>query len=200
LLAVVVFVGLGFWYMSYVESVTYLQTDNAKVTAKFYTVNPTVGGKLVRLNMAEGGYVTKDEVIARVENGPYIRSPIDGQVIKCDAVLDQTVSPQTQIAVIADVSKIYVGANIEETQIAKIKEGQDVTVNLDTYPGKKFKGHVEEIDQVTQTALSGNQTSFTTSGTYTKVTQLIPVKIYLDEDLNLENMIGTNGAVKIKIK
>ncbi len=42
--------------------------------------------------------------------------------------------------------------------------------------------------------------SFTTSGTYTKVTQLIPVKIRLVENLNLADIIGTNATVKIRIK
>ena len=71
---------------------------------------------------------------------------------------------------------------------------------LDAYPGRRFKGHVEEIDQVTQSALSGNMTSFSTSGTYTKVTQLIPVRIDLDEDVALEGLIGTNATVKIKVR
>ena len=43
-------------------------------------------------------------------------------------------------------------------------------------------------------------TSFTTSGTYTKVTQLIPVKIKLLDDIDLADIIGTNATVKIRIK
>lgn len=42
--------------------------------------------------------------------------------------------------------------------------------------------------------------SFTTSGSYTKVTQLLPVKIKLVEDVDLTPIIGTNSTVKIRIR
>ena len=48
--------------------------------------------------------------------------------------------------------------------------------------------------------LTGSATSFTTSGTYTKVTQLIPVKIKLLDNVDLADIIGTNATVKIRIK
>ncbi len=198
--AVVIVIGLSVWYGFYWQSNTYFSTENAKVTANLYTITPTTAGKLVKLNVKEGAAVRENEVLARVENGPFLKSPVDGQVVKSDVVLNQVVSPSNAIAVIAEGDNIYVGANIEETDIAKIKTGQSVTVMLDAYPGRRFKGHVEEIDQVTQSALSGNMTSFSTSGTYTKVTQLIPVRIDLDEDVALEGLIGTNATVKIKVR
>lgn len=198
--AAVIIIGLSVWYWFYWQSNTYFSTENAKVTAKLYTITPTTSGKLVKLNVKEGGAVRENEVLARVENGPFLKSPVDGQVVKSDVVLNQVVSPSNAVAVIADNANIYVGANIEETGIAKIKTGQSVTVTLDAYPGRKFKGRVGEIEQVTQSALSGNMTSFSTSGTYTKVTQLIPVRIDLDEDVALEGLIGTNATVKIKVR
>ena len=141
-----------------------------------------------------------DEVIGRVENGPYLKSPVDGEVVKCGAVLNQLVSPTSVVAVVADTSQLYVGANIEETDIGKIQEGQEVDVSLDAYPGQKFPGRVSRIEPVTQTALTGNAMSYSTSGTYTKVTQLIPVRITLDGAVDLADIIGTNATVKIKIR
>jgi multidrug resistance efflux pump len=88
---------------------------------------------------------------------------------------------------------------VEETNILNIHTGQSVTVSLDAY-GKNFAGYVEDVNTITSAKLSGSATSFTTSGTYTKVTQLIPVKIKLDDDINLSDIIGTNATVKIRIK
>jgi multidrug resistance efflux pump len=88
---------------------------------------------------------------------------------------------------------------VEETNILKIHEGQSVTVSLDAY-GREFDGYVADVNSVTSTALSGSATSFTTSGTYTKVTQLIPVKIKLGDNVDLTDIIGTNATVKIRIK
>ena len=198
--AVLIMIGLGVWYYLYWEGSNYFSTENAKVTAQMYSVAPTTAGKLVKYTIEQGSMVKENEVIGRVENGSYLKSPINGKVVKSNATLNQIVSPTSAVAVIADTNNIYVGANIEETDIIKIKEGQEVTVELDAYPGKKFKAHVSEIDQTTQTAVSGNATSFSTSGTYTKVTQLIPIKIKIDNDISLDGLIGTNATIKIKIR
>lgn len=200
IIAVIIMAGVGTWYYSYWQSNNYFTTDNSKVTTKFYTITSPTSGKLIKLSISEGSFVKENEVIARVEDGPYMKSPINGQVVQSNVTLNQVLSPTTVVAVIADTNKAYIGANIEESDIKKIKEGQEVSIKLDAYPGKQFKGHVQEITQITQTAISGNATSFSTSGTYTKVTQLIPVKIVIDENVNLGELIGTNSTVKIKIR
>lgn len=200
ILAAVLFIGVGVWYYFNWQGTHYFSTENAKIAADLRTVTPLSSGRIVRLNVSEGSTVKENEVLGRLQNGSYIRSPIAGQVVKLNLVLNQIVSPTVAAAVIADTNDIYVGANIEETDIVKIKEGQEVTVQLDAYPGKKFKGHVKEIDKVTQAALTGNTMNFSTSGTYTKVTQLIPVKIAVDDNVNLNGLIGTNSNVKIRIR
>ncbi len=188
----------GMYY--YVDANLYFKTNNAKVTVKNYAISPATQGRLVKYTVSEGSAVKENEIIGRVENGSYLKSPVDGEVLKSNVTLNQMVSPATTVCVIGETGNIYVGVNIEETDIKKIKEGQTVKVQLDAYPGKTFKGHVSSIDPVTQTALSANQTSFTTSGTYTKTTQLIPIKVALDDDVDLSGIIGTNAAVKIKVK
>lgn len=200
ILALLIMTGVGVGYYYYWEDNNYFTTENAKVTADLRTVMPLSSGRLVKLNVSEGSTVLENDVIGRLQNGSYLRSPINGQVVKLNVVLNQMVSPAAAVAVIADTSNIYVGANIEETDIVKIKEGQSVTLELDAYPGKQFKAHVKEINKVTQNALTGNAMSFSTSGTYTKVTQLIPIKITIDDNISLDGLIGTNSTVKIKIR
>lgn len=200
IIGIAIMIGVGVWYYFYWQGNNYFTTENSKVTAELRTVMPLSSGRVVKLNISEGSMVKENEVIGRLQNGSYLRSPINGQVVKSNIILNQMVSPSLVAAVIADTSNIYVGANVEETDIIKIKEGQEVTVKLDAYPGKSFKGHVEEINKVTQAALSGNATSFSTSGTYTKVTQLIPIKIIIDDSVNLDGLIGTNSTVKIRIR
>lgn len=199
-IACLIMMGLGAWYYYHWQGNNYFETENAKVTAELRKVMPLSSGRLVKLNISEGSLVKENDVIGRLQNGSYLRSQINGEVVECSVILNQMLSPTVTAAIIADTNNIYVGANIEETDIVKIKEGQEVTVQLDAYPGKSFKGHVKGIDKVTQSALSGNMTSFSTSGTYTKVTQLIPVKIVIDDNVNLGGLIGTNSTVKIKIR
>lgn len=125
-------------------------------------------------------------------------SSIDGTVVQSDYKQDQLVSPETALAVVADTSNMYIGVNIEETQINKIKVGQSVTVVIDAYKGKSFQGVVREINNTTQTYFAGTS-SFTTSGTYTKVTQLIPVKVFIENTEMLPMKLGMNATVKINL-
>ena len=200
ILAVLIMAGVGYAYYYYMDANTYFKTDNAKVSVQLYNITPTAPGKLVKFTVSEGSKVSENEIIGRVENGSYLRAPISGEVLKSDVTLNQLVAPTTVVAVIGDTDNIYIGVNIEETDITKIQLNQEVKVDLDAYPGKTFKGFVSEITPVTQNALSGNMTSFSTSGTYTKTTQLLPIKVKISEDVKLNGIIGTNATVKIKIK
>lgn len=197
IVAVVLACSTGYYFFS--KSINYFTTDNAKVTAKMYSIAPVTSGKILEWNVKLGDLVKKDEILGRQEVLPYITSPIDGTVVKNDVIENQTVGPTSQLAVVADTSNMYIGVNIEETNIAKISVGQEVKVKIDAYSGKTFKGKVTEIDNTTQTYFSGTS-SFSTSGTYTKVTQLVPVKVSIENEENLPMTLGMNAEVTIKLK
>ncbi|HUW64549.1 MAG TPA: efflux RND transporter periplasmic adaptor subunit [Spirochaetia bacterium] len=211
--------GLG-WY--FYQSVNFFSTDNAQVTADMITVIPQVAGKLTSWNVNVGDSVKAGQVLGTqdvstmvtstatnpqtlanaagsiIENAE-IRSPIDGEVVQNDVISGQVVSPSTDLATIADTSHFYILANIEETSILRIKQGQAVDIHIDAYPHRDFQGYVETIEPATQTAFSPLP-NLNTSGTYSKVTQLIPVKIEMADVGNLELMLGMNAEVKIHVR
>jgi multidrug resistance efflux pump len=193
---------IGGIYVTYSiwEDANYFVTENAKVNTKLASIVATAPGKLIEYNVEQGSMVKEDDIIGKIENSAYLKSPITGQVVKSNVDLNQMITPQAVIAVVADIDDIYIAANIEETGITKIAKDQSVTVYLDAYPGKSFKGHVSQVDMITQNALNGNPMSFSTSGTYTKVTQLIPIRVKIDEYVKLDGIIGTNAKIKVKIK
>ncbi|KIU07469.1 HlyD family secretion protein [Clostridium butyricum] len=164
-----------------------------------YTITPVTNGKVIEWNVDVGDVVKKDQILGRQQVLPYITSPINGTIVKNDVVKNETVSAATPLAIVADTDNMYVGVNIEETDIRKILVGQDVKITLDAYPDKTFKGKVTEIDNTTQTYFSGTS-SLSTSGTYTKVTQLVPVKVSIENNDNLPLTLGMNAIVKIKLK
>ena len=196
---VILLAGLGLVGYSIYDSNFYYQTDNAKVDTTIYPLTANARGKLITVQVSQGEAVTAGQVLARVDGGPYIKSPIDGTVIDVKFQAGDYVTTSDVIAIVAKTSDIYVTANVEETNILQIRTGQNVSVSLDAY-GRSFDGYVEDVNTVTSSKLSGSATSFTTSGTYTKVTQLIPVKIKLLADIDLADIIGTNATVKIRIK
>lgn len=159
------------------------------------------GTQVLKFNAYVGKYVESGEILGRVDGGPYIKSPSNGKFIEVDAERGDYVLTTDVMGYVANTYDMYIGANIEETDITKIKEGQSVKVTLDAYGSQKFEGIVTQVNSITNNALTGQTTSFSTSGTYTKTTQLIPIKIKLvNSDIPLENIIGTNATVNIKVK
>ena len=157
--------------------------------------------QVLKFNAYVGKYVESGEILGRVDGGPYIKSPSNGKFIEVDAERGDYVLTTDVMGYVANTYDMYIGANIEETDITKIKEGQSVKVTLDAYGSQKFEGIVTQVNSITNNALTGQTTSFSTSGTYTKTTQLIPIKIKLvNSDIPLENIIGTNATVNIKVK
>lgn len=199
LLSVVVIGGCAgaFYYFS--SNANLLKTDNARVTAKMVTVSGLSSSRLLEWNVAKGDFVAKNEVLGRQEILPVITSPVSGTVVKCDVVAGEAATPATQLAVIAETDDMYIGVNIEETEISKVAVGQDVDVTIDAYGGQVFHGKVTEIDSVTQTYFSNGLTSFSTSGDYTKVTQLIPVKVVIDNPEGLPMVYGMNCEAAIHL-
>lgn len=196
---VLVLVGLGFAGYFIYQGTFYYQTDNAKVDTVIHQLTANASGQLIRLYVAQGDEVKAGQVLAQVEKSPYIRSPIEGTVTEVKMQKGDYVTASDIILVVAKTADMYITANVEETNILKIQKGQSVAVSLDAY-GRSFAGYVEDVNTVTSTKLSGGVSSFTTSGTYTKVTQLIPVKIKLVDNVDLADIIGTNATVKIRIK
>lgn len=189
--------GGAFAYTLYNDA-HYLSTDNAQITAKMITITPIMAGKLKSWNVGVGDPVAKDQVMGQ-EGNLYIRSPLDGEVVRSNVVPDQTVAPGMELAVVADTANTYMKANIEETNIAKIAPGQMVDIKIDAYPGRVFTGYVRDVELASQQAFS-KAGSFNTSGTFTKVTQLIPVNIDVVNEENLPLRLGMNASIKVHLR
>jgi multidrug resistance efflux pump len=197
--SVIVLVALMIGAYFIYEGTFYYQTNNAKVDAKIFQLTANASGKLIQMDAHQGEQVKAGQVLARVRRGPDITSPVDGTVIEVRMNVGDYPDESDVVAVVAETSDVYITANVEETNILEIKPGQSVSVSLDAY-GRSFDGYVADVNPMTSTSLNGAATSFTTSGTYTKVTQLIPIKIKLVDNVDLTRIIGTNATVKIRIR
>ena len=90
-------------------------------------------------------------------------------------------------------------ANLKETDLKNILPGQAVTVNIDAYPGKVFKGHVDSIQRGTGARFSLLPPENAT-GNYVKVVQRVPVKIVFDEELDSRYPLALGMSVIPTIK
>ena len=187
--------GLAIW-----QNAGFVDTDNARVTTNIIQILPTTTGRLERFGAFEGQRVARDEAIGWVEAGGPLRTPIDGLVIASHAVENQVVSPLEPVVSIADTDRIHIQANIEEADISKIRRGQPVTIWIDALGRQRFAGYVAEIGRVTQAEISGSALSVDAGGNFTRVTQLVPVEIYLVDDVDLSSLIGVNARVRIGLR
>ena len=73
---------------------------------------------------------------------------------------------------------VWVTANLKETELAVIRQGQPVDIYIDAY-GRSFPGHIDSIQAGSGTVFSLLPAENAT-GNYVKVVQRIPVKITFD--------------------
>ncbi|MEM7252879.1 MAG: HlyD family secretion protein [Pseudomonadota bacterium] len=105
-----------------------------------------------------------------------MRSPLDGVVSKTFVLPGEYVRLGQRMALIHDPMKIWVEANIRETEVRRLRVGQPVDILVDAYPNHVFTGTVARIGHAT-TGEFALLPAPNPSGNFTKVTQRVPVRI-----------------------
>ena len=127
-----------------------------------------------------------------------VTAPEDGRVTR--RVVEQGAYIQPGQALMAIVPRHYwVIANFKEIQLTHMRVGQPVEVVVDAYPGRKFKGHVESIQNGAGARFSLFPPENAT-GNYIKVVQRVPVKIILDDLPGNDLALGPGMSVVPKVR
>ena len=102
-----------------------------------------------------------DRDIAQLEAGGSvpkeieIDSPVKGVITERNAFATAYVQPGTKLYTIADLSTVWVYAQVFQSDIARIKVGDPATVTTDAWPGRSFPGRVSfiqpQVDEATRT-------------------------------------------------
>ena len=208
-------------YYAY-QGAHYVATDDARVAADVVSVSPEIMGKLLEWRVKEGDMVSKDDVLGRQDLGSaltsgalnpqtmgsvagvaaekaVLKAPIAGQVILSTAVVGELATPGMSLAMIADTDNLYVSANIKEGDFARVKIGQPVDFTVDAFGGRKFHGRVQTIGRATASTFSLLPAQ-NTGGNYTKVVQVIPIKVSILDPGNARLMVGMNATIRISVQ
>jgi multidrug resistance efflux pump len=198
-------VTLYYWY----RNSHYVDTEDARVDGAIVKISPQISGRISEMNVAEGDFVKEGAIIARqvdyqLTSGlnldlSVIKSPITGTVIKKVGNVGETGVPGSPIVMVADLKSLYITANIEETELYKVKAGQNVSFTIDSIPGIKFSGQVISIGEATASTFS-LLPSQNTGGNFTKVIQRIPIKVGIMNYQGQRLLPGMNAIVRIYIK
>lgn len=128
-----------------------------------------------------------------------IKAPISGRIGRKSVEAGQRVQVgQPLMAVVEE--QPWVVANFKETQLEKMRIGQRVEVEIDTFPKHKFYGQVDSLAPG-----SGNEFALlppdNATGNFTKIVQRIPVKIVLDRDSvrGYENLLSPGMSAVVTV-
>ena len=125
-----------------------------------------------------------------------IRTPVRGIVVKKHAHQGEFVEAGQPIFLVVDSSRYWVEANVEETEIRFVKPGNEVIIQINSYPGRDFSGKVTEIGGATISEFSLFSPQKLT-GVFIKSTQRLPVKITVE---NTDGLLKVGMLVAVWIK
>jgi RND family efflux transporter MFP subunit len=74
-----------------------------------------------------------------------IYSPVSGYITERNALPNLYVEPSTRLYTVADLSRVWVNAQIFQDDIGRLKPGDRAAITVDSYPGQTFSGQIEEI-------------------------------------------------------
>lgn len=124
-----------------------------------------------------------------------IRAALDGVIDGTFVKPGEFVGAGQRLLLIHNPNEIWVDANVKETDIRHLSVGKPVRVKVDAYPGEVFEGTIARVGHAatSQYALLPNANP---SGTFTKVTQRLPVKISVPQR---EGLLRPGMMVEVKI-
>jgi len=129
----------------------------------------------------------------------HVVSPADGAVTNLSLRPGDVVQPGVPLFVVISNRSYWVDANFKETELEKIRIGQQATVKVDMYPDHLFHGTVESLSGGSGTAFSLLPPQNAT-GNWVKVTQRVPVRVrVLDPDPRWPLRVGTTATVSVDV-
>ncbi|ALM57806.1 HlyD family efflux transporter periplasmic adaptor subunit [Staphylococcus equorum] len=201
-IVVLVIIGVvGFHF--YNQATGFVSTDNAKVDGEQIKVSAPAAGEIKSFDVKNNEKLSKGDKVAEIatkgEDGQSqkmdIKMPQDGTIVKTDGMEGSMAQAGSPIAYAYNLDDSYITANVDEKDIADVEEGKDVNITLDGEDAE-LKGKVEEVGKATASSFS-MMPSTNSDGNYTKVSQVVPVKISLDSKPSNNVVPGMNAEVKI---
>ena len=89
--------------------------------------------------------IARLEQTGTVQHDVSIDSPASGYITDFNALPNQYVQSDTKLYTIADLSTVWINANVFQADVGALKPGMPATVTVDAYPGRTFKGRIDQV-------------------------------------------------------
>lgn len=128
-----------------------------------------------------------------------VRAPAAGRISQSSRLQPgQMVFPGVPMVSIVVSASTRVDANFKESDIGRMRPGQQAEVRVDAYPGLVLKGHVESIGAGTGSEFSVLPAQNAT-GNWVKITQRVPVRIAIDSQSSRPLLAGLSTQVTVDV-
>jgi len=100
--------------------------------------------------------IARLESTGEIQQELQVDSPVSGYITERNALPNLTVQPETRLYSVADLSTVWVLAEVFQNDLGRIKVGDRASLTVDSYPGRTFEGRVNfiypQVDMTTRTA------------------------------------------------
>src|SRR5882672_9337274 len=100
--------------------------------------------------------IARLESTGEVQKDLEVDSPVSGYITERNALPNLTVQPETRLYSVADLSTVWVLAEVLQNDLGRIKVGDRASLTVDSYPGRVSEGRVNfiypQVDMITRTA------------------------------------------------
>ncbi|WLW62838.1 HlyD family secretion protein [Achromobacter aegrifaciens] len=110
-----------------------------------------------------------------------ITAPVDGTVGQKSVRVGAFVTVGKPLLAIVPLDAVYVSANFRETQLARVRPGQAVAIEVDALAGEVLAGTVESLGPASGVSYSA-VAPHNATGNFTKIVQRLPVRIRINAD------------------
>jgi membrane fusion protein, multidrug efflux system len=127
-----------------------------------------------------------------------IRAPIDGVVGNRAVQVGDYVQTGQRLASVVPLADVYITANFKETQVARLRPGQQVAIAVDALPEHTIQGTVESFSPASGAVFSLLPPDNAT-GNFTKIVQRLPVRIHVPVDVAHQGLLRPGMSVVVSV-
>ncbi|MGE0705980.1 MAG: efflux RND transporter periplasmic adaptor subunit [Vicinamibacterales bacterium] len=117
--------------------------EQQQIEASIRAQESTIAGMEARLRRFETAGAAADQTSIAI-----VRSPLSGIVIRVAAAPGDVVDSSSELFAVADISRVYVQAQVFEKDLGMVREGSQARVGVDAYPDERFSGQVAVVGGV----------------------------------------------------
>ncbi len=127
-----------------------------------------------------------------------IRAPIDGIFSNRLVNVGDFVQAGQRLGNIVPVDEVFIDANFKETQVARLKPGQRVSITVDAISGRTIPGIVDSLAPAAGSVFTLLPPDNAT-GNFTKIVQRLPVRIRVPGSVARENLLRAGMSVVVSV-